>query len=290
MASRFKILGRASLLALAAVIAFIVFSPKIDNSGSNRPAPTGQRADDSQKEIAVNFSSPVYTKQSALVCPLAVAFDPREGLGLKGAMDAHLSIFGHDEAVAKSGCQEWREGLPISLTDEGKKQAAQFDAEHMCGMVSFTYGYIFSCDLRNGSVVEHAEQQVADALQDPSKVRFMECIGVNPWKVKPAGWTPPTEQECAALKQKLGAAADAKETAVIPEAPSNEVKSLIAEEEKLNDKCRGGPGDDKETLKACDERDSVFGEIKARGWCWGHDGQIEADKVWERCPGVPTPP
>lgn len=292
MASRFKILGKASLLGLAAVIAFIVFSPKNDNSGINTPTPTGQKVDNSQKEIAVDFSSPVYTKQLALVCPLAVAFDPREGHGLKGAIAAHSSIFGHDEAVTKSGCQEWREGLPIALTDEGKKQAAQFDAEDMCGMVSFTDGYIFSCDLRNGSgeeVVEHAERQVADALQDPSKVRLMECIGVNPWQVKPAGWTPPTEQECAALKQKLDAAADTKEPAV-KDTPSNEVMLLIAEEEKLNDRCRGASGDDKETTKACDERDSVFGEIKARGWCWGYDGQTEADKVWERCPGVPTSP
>ena len=45
---------------------------------------------------------------------------------------------------------------------------------------------------------------MAVALQDPNKVRLMECIGVNPWKAKPAGWTAPTEQECAALEKRLG--------------------------------------------------------------------------------------
>lgn len=149
----------------------------------------------------------------------------------------------------------------------------------------------------NSSSLEHAEQQVAHAMQDPSKMRLMECMGVNPWKVKAVGWTPPTKQECAALKAKLGTAADTKAEASVPETPSgeaktstsktpsNEVATLIAEEGKLNEECRGGSGDDKATTKACADRDAIFGEIKARGWCWGHEGQIEADRTWEHCSG-----
>lgn len=59
--------------------------------------------------------------------------------------------------------------------------------------------------------IERALKQVDTAMQDPRKVRLMECIGVNPWKVKPARWVPPTEEECNQLKQVLGAEADARE-------------------------------------------------------------------------------
>ena len=59
--------------------------------------------------------------------------------------------------------------------------------------------------------VERAAKQVEAAMQDPRKVRLMECMGVNPCKEKPAGWTSPTEEECNQLKQVLGAEADARE-------------------------------------------------------------------------------
>ena len=59
--------------------------------------------------------------------------------------------------------------------------------------------------------IERAAKQVEATMQDPRKVRLMECIGVNPWKEKPAGWTPPTEEECNQLKRVLGAEADARE-------------------------------------------------------------------------------
>lgn len=101
--------------------------------------------------------------------------------------------------------------------------------------------------------------------------------------MKPAGWTPPTEEECAALEQKLGAAADARKATGTPDAPSEEIALLIAEEEKLNDKCRGGSGDDKATQRVCDERDLLYDKIKAKNWCWGHDGQVGAGRVWEPC-------
>jgi pyruvate/2-oxoglutarate dehydrogenase complex dihydrolipoamide acyltransferase (E2) component len=51
--------------------------------------------------------------------------------------------------------------------------------------------------------IEHAEQQVGAALQDPFKRRLMECMGVNPWETKPVGWTAPTNEECARVIQHL---------------------------------------------------------------------------------------
>lgn len=59
--------------------------------------------------------------------------------------------------------------------------------------------------------------------------------------------------------------------------------ALFAQEDKLNDRCRGGSGDDPNTQKACDARDKIDAQLKQMGWCWGHAGQIEADKKWEHC-------
>ncbi|MBS0586373.1 MAG: hypothetical protein JSS37_00065 [Proteobacteria bacterium] len=70
---------------------------------------------------------------------------------------------------------------------------------------------------------------------------------------------------------------------IASDTPPEEVAQLIAQEETLNDKCRGGSGDDKATQKACDERDVILKKIEAKNWCWGHDDQIGADRVWERC-------
>lgn len=157
MTSKIGKLGVASLTALLAVAAFIVFSPKNESSAHNASTPpelTG-KAQQTEVEVPVNFTLPLYTKRAALVCPSSVAFDNREGYGLKGAMDAHLSTFGHEDAIEKSGCQEWREGLSVALTDEGQKQAAEWESEKSCGMVSFSDGYIFSCDLKNSPSAAH---------------------------------------------------------------------------------------------------------------------------------------
>ena len=40
--------------------------------------------------------------------------------------------------------------------------------------------------------------QLAAAMNDPRKMRLMECMGAG-YEVAPAGWRPPTEAECAAL-------------------------------------------------------------------------------------------
>lgn len=72
-------------------------------------------------------------------------------------------------------------------------------------------------------------------------------------------------------------------TPISSNSPPQDVAQLMAQEEMLNDKCRGGSGDNKATPKACDERDVILKKIKAANWCWGHDGQIGADRAWERC-------
>lgn len=61
--------------------------------------------------------------------------------------------------------------------------------------------------------------------------------------------------------------------------PPAEVTKLIAEDETLNDKCRNDPN----AVQACSARDGVLAKLKELGWCWGHDGQVEADKKWEAC-------
>lgn len=60
---------------------------------------------------------------------------------------------------------------------------------------------------------ERAQREIGTAMQDPRKVRLMECIGVNPWKVKPDGWISPTVEECDQLKQVLSAESDAQKNA-----------------------------------------------------------------------------
>jgi hypothetical protein len=78
--------------------------------------------------------------------------------------------------------------------------------------------------------------------------------------------------------------------AIIPDKKQSgdtELSSLIAQEERLNDQCRDGPGANAAemgtTLKICDQRDKIVSKITALGWCWGKSGQIEADKKWEPC-------
>lgn len=88
--------------------------------------------------------------------------------------------------------------------------------------------------------------------------------------------------------------------------PPAEVRELMTQEEPLNYECVVSsrlpgvilvrPGvedkrtDDASTQKACGERDALLQKIKVKIWCWGHDGQIEANRYWEPCTSlVPTP-
>lgn len=49
-----------------------------------------------------------------------------------------------------------------------------------------------------------------------------------------------------------------------------------------NDQCRGGSGDDPETLHACNRRYHLLMTLERRGWCWG-GGRIGAEDHWLRC-------
>jgi len=62
-----------------------------------------------------------------------------------------------------------------------------------------------------------------------------------------------------------------------------DVAQLMAQEEKLNDRCRGGSGDDNATQKACDVRDDLLRKLQSKNWCWGHEEQIGAERTWEPC-------
>jgi hypothetical protein len=66
-------------------------------------------------------------------------------------------------------------------------------------------------------------------------------------------------------------------------APSSEIKALLATWDTLNGRCRGGSGDDQNTLDACDEREKIAGQLTARGWCYGEPGQAGYQMVWHPC-------
>ncbi|WP_151743011.1 MULTISPECIES: hypothetical protein [unclassified Acinetobacter] len=51
--------------------------------------------------------------------------------------------------------------------------------------------------------------------------------------------------------------------------PPKEIQKQIEQVEKLNDKCRGGSGDDPATIKACDKRDQFVKNVEKKGYCYG---------------------
>ena len=73
--------------------------------------------------------------------------------------------------------------------------------------------------------------------------------------------------------------------AAISEKPVGTDSDLLKSVEALNDKCRGGSGDDPATQAACVKREAVVAELKARGWCWGKLDQPEYQKSWQYCRG-----
>lgn len=73
---------------------------------------------------------------------------------------------------------------------------------------------------------------------------------------------------------------------VEPEKPDAKIQDQIHYIDQLNDKCRGGSGDDPATMQACNMRDKAGEQLKKQGWCWGPDDAIGADKHWIRCPSA----
>lgn len=63
--------------------------------------------------------------------------------------------------------------------------------------------------------------------------------------------------------------------------PKQSVSQLIEQWEELNENCRGGSGDDPDTMKACDQRTGVSDRLEAMGYCY--NGETTASSEWNRC-------
>lgn len=68
----------------------------------------------------LNYSLPIYTSSGAVVCPFSSLLEKREDKGLKAATDAAISIFGRSEAIQKAGCEEWKEGIRLYISESEK--------------------------------------------------------------------------------------------------------------------------------------------------------------------------
>ncbi|MBU1360910.1 MAG: hypothetical protein KJ901_19400 [Gammaproteobacteria bacterium] len=70
--------------------------------------------------------------------------------------------------------------------------------------------------------------------------------------------------------------------------PPRTVQTLISQVDVLNERCRGGSGDDPATMMACDQRDALGARVALAGWCWGNDRQYGFEKKWQPCGGKQT--
>lgn len=64
---------------------------------------------------------------------------------------------------------------------------------------------------------------------------------------------------------------------------STNTSDLITIDESLDDKCRGGSGDNPNTIKFCNQRDAVTALLAKRNVC------LESDKKWIECQPAPQP-
>jgi hypothetical protein len=58
---------------------------------------------------------------------------------------------------------------------------------------------------------------------------------------------------------------------------------IIAQWQKQNSDCRGGPGDSEETMRACERREAVGEKLEAVGWCYGREGEYGYQMNWHVC-------
>ncbi len=78
----------------------------------------------------------------------------------------------------------------------------------------------------------------------------------------------------------------AEDTGRVPHpflSPSQDVALLLKRVAELNTRCRGGSGDDPDTLAACDARDVLVEELRARGWCYGRPDEPGYLHNWHPC-------
>jgi len=71
--------------------------------------------------------------------------------------------------------------------------------------------------------------------------------------------------------------------ATAAQAQSPQVDRLLNRYGRLNDACRGGPGDSAKTMAACCSRQRVGIRLERLGWCYGKSEQTGADMEWHRC-------
>jgi hypothetical protein len=78
------------------VIAAVLFTPK---------TPERKKLD---------YSKPIYTVQSAIICPQSLFFDPRADHDPNAIFDVFISILHRDEKARALGCEVVREGIPVT--------------------------------------------------------------------------------------------------------------------------------------------------------------------------------
>lgn len=87
-----------------------------------------------------------------------------------------------------------------------------------------------------------------------------------------------------AQSDQRGLAAPAGSAARAPTPPATGPdKVLLDAIDRLNDRCRGGSGDDPKTHQACAQRPAVMEQAKLLGWCWGPEAATSAERHWIRC-------
>lgn len=259
MASRLKKLGVLSLwIALTSVIAFIVFSPKTDSSQHKGPAPTDQRAATPQVEhLAVDFSIKVVANGGKPIVEIATNLPPN--IKLMGLLTSPLSQGGVGYVAQ-------------SHSSVSNNHVAQFGPFSKLGEPIPAGKYQFTVNT------------VLPDLQS-NEVKVFGVNGAN-LQGNNVSTLPGTQLRFASQTFSFeindGGLISSSQNA-IGKSPPEDVALLMVKVDTLNDKCRGGSGDDPATARACDEREAALAEIKAKNWCWGNDGQVGADRVWERC-------
>jgi hypothetical protein len=78
---------------------------------------------------------------------------------------------------------------------------------------------------------------------------------------------------------------------IVIEAPSSKpdkfsavaspLPAIVQRTMQLDEECRGGQHDPDDA--SCVARDRSFDQAKEAGWCYGRDGDTEAERVWHPC-------
>ena len=64
---------------------------------------------------------------------------------------------------------------------------------------------------------------------------------------------------------------------------ASDLQRLMRTVETENEHCRGGHGDERDTMRACNRRQKLLFELERRGWCFEETGEVP----WQRCVSDP---